>query len=143
MSIINPRPKNLKDLLLSNRYFVPIYQRPYSWQKDEINQLWDDINENSSPYFLGILLLRVTDSDEKFEIVDGQQRITTLIMLLRAAVEIIGQEDIKAANYIQEHYICVPQNISHDKSEFIVRLSKRDREKFESILLGDSDKSKK
>jgi len=68
----------------TNYYQVPDYQRPYSWEDEQIEQLFDDIydafkNEDYG-YFLGpVILVKTKDGD--FEIVDGQQRLTTLTIL--------------------------------------------------------------
>lgn len=73
-------------------YFIPMYQRNYSWGKAEIEQLIQDIedgckNNNSQNYYLGTLVVNQYENsslsgDVKFEIIDGQQRFTTLLLLL-------------------------------------------------------------
>jgi hypothetical protein len=68
----------------NNRYEIPVYQRPYSWHPDEhVEQLWDDLieawkNNGGSEYFLGALIL--VESGETYEVLDGQQRLTSLII---------------------------------------------------------------
>jgi len=75
----------------SETYTVPIYQRNYAWQVEQIEQLIRDIqdanDDGRESYFIGNLIVteRVEDRDEKkrdFEVVDGQQRLTTLYLLL-------------------------------------------------------------
>lgn len=71
-------------------YQMPIYQRPYSWDKDRVEQLWADIfeayeNHKENPsqdnnYFLGSLVV-VKNKNGAYDVVDGQQRITTLTIL--------------------------------------------------------------
>ena len=65
----------------SDKYVVPLYQRAYAWSDDEINQLIEDICGNESEnYYIGSLIVhRRTDS---FEVIDGQQRLTTLFLIL-------------------------------------------------------------
>lgn len=65
----------------SEKYVVPLYQRAYAWSDDEINQLIEDICGNESEnYYIGSLIVhRRTDS---FEVIDGQQRLTTLFLIL-------------------------------------------------------------
>ena len=78
-----------------NFFLIPDYQRPYTWDEDECITLWNDIfsfcfpygnndqfNDNDE-YFLGSLVI-FKNSDGKFEIIDGQQRLITLTLLLRA-----------------------------------------------------------
>ena len=65
-------------------YQIPSYQRPYSWGSEQVEQLWDDLysafEEKSEEYFLGSIIL-IKKGDNDFEVVDGQQRMTTLTIL--------------------------------------------------------------
>ncbi|RRK09852.1 DUF262 domain-containing protein [Lactiplantibacillus garii] len=63
-------------------YEVPIYQRNYAWQASQINQLIDDINSSEDNYFLGTLIVNQRDN-ALYEVIDGQQRLTTLYLLER------------------------------------------------------------
>lgn len=98
MSKLNVDQKTIKDLLKdkSANFLIPDYQRPYAWGDDECQTLWDDIKSFAFPddnkdafkdeddeYFLGSI---VTFRNEKkqAEVIDGQQRLTTLLLLLRA-----------------------------------------------------------
>lgn len=68
--------------IFSDKYIVPIYQRKYSWTDKEIEQLLEDIiyNENNK-YFLGTLTVDKKD-DGRYEVIDGQQRLTTLCLIM-------------------------------------------------------------
>lgn len=80
-------PKNIKDILSNDSYIIPRYQRNYAWGKAEISQLIKDIeeffpkenNENKS-YYLGSLVCFKRE-DGSFELIDGQQRHTTLTLI--------------------------------------------------------------
>ena len=64
-------------------YVIPLYQRAYAWEDDEIVQLIDDINDSTGDYYIGSLVVaKVKGKEEVYEIVDGQQRLTTLYLLL-------------------------------------------------------------
>jgi hypothetical protein len=68
-------------------FIVPIYQRPLSWERENYEQLFDDILEslgnNENQYFLGSIILQESGHDgNRYEIVDGQQRISSLAILL-------------------------------------------------------------
>lgn len=67
--------------IFNNKYLIPIYQRNYAWGKDEIVTLLDDISSNNNEYFIGSLVVR--EKDGVFEVIDGQQRLTTLFLILR------------------------------------------------------------
>lgn len=63
---------------------IPAYQRPYRWKTDNIIRLFEDYDENNSEYFLGSAVAvekRKNDGSMEFDIIDGQQRLTTLYLL--------------------------------------------------------------
>lgn len=73
------------------QYVVPLYQRTYNWESDQWEQLWDDLLElyalpSSGNHFIGsIVTQQVPDSPEsvtRYTLIDGQQRMTTLLLLL-------------------------------------------------------------
>ena len=68
-------------------YVIPRYQRAYAWEDKEIVQLIDDINDSTGDYYIGSLVVaKVKDKEETYEVVDGQQRLTTLYLLLHYLV---------------------------------------------------------
>ena len=68
-------------------YVIPRYQRAYAWEDKEIVQLIDDINDSTGDYYIGSLVVaKVKDKEEIYEVVDGQQRLTTLYLLLHYLV---------------------------------------------------------
>lgn len=75
------------DEFFAKSYLVPAYQRNYAWGTTEIQQLVDDLvdffNDAKSPYYLlgDVIVVETRDRDYDFEIIDGQQRITTLMIL--------------------------------------------------------------
>ncbi|WP_226528159.1 DUF262 domain-containing protein [Metabacillus niabensis] len=88
---IEVNKQSVKQLLETgkvNRFIIPEYQRPYAWSDEQIQTLFDDLveyteNNNESTYFLGTIVSYENENDEQ-EIIDGQQRITSLFLLLRA-----------------------------------------------------------
>ena len=68
-------------------YEIPIYQRNYAWEKDEIATLmrdvWDACKKTKAVYYIGTLVTYDNDNTI-FEVIDGQQRLTTLFLILRA-----------------------------------------------------------
>ncbi len=72
-------------------YLVPLFQRDYSWTENEWDDLWQDIFEiykekSQDAHYMGYLVLQSSDS-KKFDIIDGQQRITTLSILALAVLK--------------------------------------------------------
>jgi uncharacterized protein with ParB-like and HNH nuclease domain len=97
MSKLNVDQKTVM-LLFSDKksdFLIPDYQRPYAWDEDQCQTLWDDIFSFAFPennyqsfnqddeYFLGSIVT-FKNGDDKLEVIDGQQRLTTLMLLLRA-----------------------------------------------------------
>lgn len=86
--MIQPRYQSLSSLLKEEvRYVVPKYQRPYAWKGEDIGDLVDDLNGyigKKEGLHLGTIILDSSKTQATLEIVDGQQRLTTLFMLLVA-----------------------------------------------------------
>ncbi len=89
---IEPKLKKIGDYLKldGNAVFViPEYQRAYSWGIDRCDKLWQDIldfaeSESRDRYFFGTIIINCQDNDEKLGLIDGQQRTTTFLLLLKA-----------------------------------------------------------
>ncbi|MFK4567854.1 DUF262 domain-containing protein [Enterococcus sp. UD-01] len=80
--------KQLLETGKNQKFVIPEYQRPYAWSDEQIQTLFDDLveyteNNSESTYFLGTIVSYENDNNEQ-EIIDGQQRITSLFLLLRA-----------------------------------------------------------
>lgn len=90
---------------------MPQFQRNFSWTQEEVEELWQDIEhmrERKTQHFMGYLVLQSQD-DKAFEIVDGQQRITTIMLLIIAALArfeelIAAGEDAEESKTRKEHY---------------------------------------
>jgi Uncharacterized conserved protein len=72
-------------------YIIPLYQRNYAWGRDEINQLLEDIKNSEGSYYLGTLVV-AAKGENKYEIIDGQQRHTTLSIINAVFKNIISDE---------------------------------------------------
>ena len=86
MAIITKTIGDLQDL----RFYVPSYQRGYRWMEYEVNALLDDVNEFSTEggkqYCIQPLIVKSRE-DGSFEVVDGQQRLTTIYIFMKIAEE--------------------------------------------------------
>lgn len=82
---VQPQKLNIENIFKDTQYIIPIYQRNYAWTKDEIEQLLNDINDIEKDfereYYLGSLIVNELETN-LFEVIDGQQRLTTLYLLL-------------------------------------------------------------
>jgi uncharacterized protein with ParB-like and HNH nuclease domain len=86
--IFKPQSLTIKQLFgnADALYQIPRYQRPYSWGDEQLEKLWDDIvdaKDNDPNYFLGsVITAKPQDASNYIDVVDGQQRLTTLLILL-------------------------------------------------------------
>ena len=100
--MIHPQPCTILDLLNQPYNFViPTYQRGYDWQKEEIGELVDDLLTSESPLYLGTMIFDDAEKDKtnSVSVVDGQQRLTTLLLMLIACREAalkLGESQIAA-----------------------------------------------
>lgn len=84
----------------NEHYVIPLYQRSFDWAYDNIEKLIDDINDSDAQeYYLGSLIVYL-DPMDRFEVVDGQQRLTTLLLLLTVLKNDYGY-DFKLNNCLQ------------------------------------------
>ena len=89
---IEPKLKKIGDYLKLEEdtvFTIPEYQRAYSWGIDNCDKLWQDINdfvesESKDRYFFGTIIINCQDNDTKYGLIDGQQRTTTFLLLLKA-----------------------------------------------------------
>lgn len=105
--------KQLLETGRSNPFIIPEYQRPYAWEEEQIETLFEDLweftasiaaNNSKSTYFLGSVVSYENDQGEQ-EIIDGQQRITSLFLLLRAIYTKLKDTDSptrEAQNFISQ-----------------------------------------
>jgi hypothetical protein len=101
---LNPQHLTVSKLMQGRLFRIPDYQRAYSWQKRQRDDLFADIREvhrSGRDHFMATVVglardTRVIDADEfaVVELVDGQQRITTLVVLLKAIEKALDPEDI-------------------------------------------------
>lgn len=113
---LNVNKQTVLELLSSGQeipFVIPEYQRPYSWGDDEISTLFDDLwnfsiertesNGNAQNYFLGCVVSYKQNKER--QIIDGQQRLTSLFLLLRAVFARLENEETKSDevnNFISE-----------------------------------------
>ncbi len=107
--MINVKKIPISEIFHNVNYIVPIYQRNYAWDELQIEQLLEDICDHTDvenkdgSYFLGTLIVNQTE-DGLFEVIDGQQRLTTLFLITRALGINIGHDALsfearKKSNY--------------------------------------------
>ncbi|MDR2141589.1 MAG: DUF262 domain-containing HNH endonuclease family protein [Deltaproteobacteria bacterium] len=93
MKAINATPKSVREIFYNNSYLIPDFQRPYSWEVDHCDTLWGDLinfhsqltnNNTNDKYFLGNIVIHKPNEADRYFVIDGQQRLTTLLLLIKA-----------------------------------------------------------
>ncbi|GAA7312245.1 DUF262 and DUF1524 domain-containing protein [Helicobacter pylori] len=133
------------------QFVIPIYQRVYSWEKEQCKQLWDDIiktggNDQIEGHFIGSIVFVhdgiYTTSHNELLIIDGQQRLTTITLLFIALRDHLNDEDEFLEKFshqkIQNRYL-INSDEKGDK-RFKLILSEPDRDTLLSLI--DKDRRK-
>ncbi|MDO7815752.1 DUF262 domain-containing protein [Helicobacter pylori] len=127
----------LKDTLKKGLYHqIPIYQRPYQWTEENCEKLLDDLffnyeDDRESDYFCGSLVLVKSDPNSKtetYDIVDGQQRLSTFILLAKVLATLYSVDD-KSQEYLQRSW--------SDRHEY---RGKKKKKRLDFDLVGSSAK---
>ncbi len=119
----------------TNQFVIPIYQRLYSWKKEQCKQLWDDIikiggNDKMNGHFIGSILY-VRDGNTHSSpllIIDGQQRLTTITLLFIALRDHLSDE------------VKILEKFSREKIESYLINNNKDGDKKFRLILSESDK---
>ena len=138
MSEIKFDIKGIGSFIKENKFFVPMYQRTYSWEEKHVTDLFEDIKVNikESEYFLGTLVL--TQKNNKLEIIDGQQRITTILLFFAAFKEIFKKngKDIQSEQ-IQKDYLS-DFDRREEKNLPKLELSAQDNQYYENYIVNEN-----
>ena len=96
----------IKDFFNRKFFEIPKYQRGFAWDKENVRDLFNDIREaeevDSSHYIGTVVLSKTKENDRLFYVVDGQQRITTIIMIINSIIKKLSPED---ASFYRRVYI--------------------------------------
>ena len=131
----------------TKQYVVPLFQRPYSWDKKEWDVLWTDLIDlcgypEPRSHFIGSLVTMPTSSVPegvaKFMLIDGQQRITTIFILLAVIRDIAKNNELQdLADEISQTMLVNPFKRGIDY--FKLMPTQTDREAFKKLVLEGSD----
>ena len=147
MSKLNVDQKSIYELLSDRKadYIIPDYQRPYAWDEDSCQTLWDDIFSFAIPdndatkfdgndeYFLGSIVTFENDKKQQ-EVIDGQQRLTTFMLLLRAFYDrFTKMQDQGSKDFSERIASCIWKTDEMGKPD-------KDHLKIDSVVATDKDK---
>jgi len=123
------------------RYEIPKFQRDYSWETEQWDDLWQDIrallSDEDQEHYMGYLVLQ-TSNNKEFQIIDGQQRITTMSLLVLAVLKSLkflsdAGVDSESDLYTVEHIL--PENAEDTWGEFSFEEIKRSVYRLGNLIL--------
>ncbi|MCK4447813.1 MAG: DUF262 domain-containing protein [Candidatus Marinimicrobia bacterium] len=138
MSEIKFDLKGIGEVIKTNTLKVPIYQRSFAWSKKEVSELFDDIKVsiNEDEYFLGTIVLTKNKGESRLEIIDGQQRISTIVILFAALKGYIddpkGKESIQS-DYLSRYDLEAQENIPK------LELNMQDNEFYREFIVNEDE----
>lgn len=130
----------------SNRFIVPVYQRNYEWKIEQCRQLYDDlvrvVREDKKSHFFGSIVASSAENGAMghYLVIDGQQRLTTISLLLLALSNAISSKAVKAENpkladkILDQHLI---DRYAEDDQKLKLKTVKDDNEKYASLYERD------
>ena len=139
MSEIKFDLKGIGEVIKTTTLKVPIYQRSFSWSKKEVSELFEDIKVsiNEDEYFLGTIVLTKSKGESRLEIIDGQQRISTIVILFAALKGYIddpkGKESIQL-DYLSRYDLEAQENIPK------LELNMQDNEFYREFIVNEDEK---
>lgn len=132
----------------NNRYIIPVYQRSYDWKIENCKQLYNDlirlIKDNRTNHFFGSIVSDIVGNGNniEFHIIDGQQRLTTITLLLLAISKLVKNKEVESeysdlTNEILERFI-ISKWAEKDNMIKLIPI-KKDREALRVLIFGDED----
>lgn len=132
-----------------NRFIIPVYQRNYDWKKENCIQLFNDLVKTAkykkASHFFGSVVYASANNGNRndYLIIDGQQRLTSVTLILAAIVNLIKEVTILPQNqnlckYIEETFLLDKFNPAERKMR--LKPIKNDCEAFDNIIIGNKDK---
>lgn len=144
-----PENQTICDLFLCNAiYTIPNYQRQYSWDTEKLDDLWNDlydsfINSPSDNYFLGSIVV-IDDGKGKHELVDGQQRITTLMIMFNVLAHTFPDINKNCHEILKGDLEKINKLIYFDSSNnrLLLQVDPNYNTEFNNIIIKENDYSK-
>lgn len=145
-SVNNYPVSQLFDIEAAVVYAIPRYQREYTWSKSQWETLFDDVQENNPGYFLGSIICINQTPDtlavQRLEVVDGQQRLTTLSLLFAALYQSLNhlakdldgdqREELRAQLYNLKHKLVLKR--SDDQLRVIPQIQNNNQNDYRAVL---------
>ena len=131
----------LRDFIGTNKiqFKIPVYQRNYDWSESNCNRLLDDIKniiDGGEKHFLGSIVYMSAEGGDfelkEYIVIDGQQRLTTMMLILKALVDIAKENDDRCYEEIQASYL--QNSYCDEKNKIKLKPIKGDNDQFVALL---------
>lgn len=127
---INIQLDGISNVIKSKRFRVPPYQRSYAWEQEHVEALLSDVKDaiknQEKEYFLGSIVVTGPNEQRRFEVVDGQQRLTTVSLLISAIKDRFATDGDE-------------QVVATIRSEFLVQVDRKTKEGEPKLTLNEVD----
>lgn len=129
--------EGVSTVLKTRRFKVPAYQRSYAWEREHVESLLNDINDairnRENEYFLGSVVV-TGPVNQRYEVVDGQQRLTTVSLLIAAIKDIFMRDgDIEVVSSIRSDFLASTDRKTKEKEPKLV-LNEIDNELYQELI---------
>lgn len=129
---------------ITSHFIIPIYQRRYSWKKAQCERLFDDIEDacrEGRSHFIGCIITVSEGGMGEYLVIDGQQRISTISLLLKAAYDLLKKgeivtDDSRLADIIQDDFLMVRRGRS-EKERIRLNLLNEDKDDYFQLFEDD------
>lgn len=138
---MKPTESTLKEFFEGDKqFFIPVYQRAYSWEEPQWKTFLEDLEgatKGENHYFFGNVLLE-KDGNNRLDIIDGQQRLTTIIIFVRCLVNVLDSKgyDKEQLDYIKQDYL-------ENRKKSKLNALEYDRDYFYDVIIANSDNKHK
>ena len=122
----------------NTKYIVPKFQRDYSWGEEEWGDLWEDLQlaqKSNENHYMGYLVLKHDEPNKhQLIIIDGQQRITTICILILAAIGIFKEDEKERYDEFFRRYIGIKDPVTYEKN-FKLELNRNNNDFYKNYLI--------
>jgi uncharacterized protein with ParB-like and HNH nuclease domain len=139
IGLTDQKKSSIGSLFIENTYYeVPIFQREYSWRKDEWVDLSDDIEKalvNDVQHFFGFMMLKEQKASKPISIIEGQQRFATICIIICVVRDLLSNLDDSKCTEIQKTYVKTFDIFEKDSTEkYKLTLSKTNKDFFQEYV---------
>lgn len=145
---MTPNKTTIKNFFNGEKqYTIPVYQRAYSWEEKQWKDFLADLEEatkGGNQYFFGNVLLEQLNKNGTSDIIDGQQRITTIIIFVRALCNILQNraknETLSSERNNEDFLKYIEEDYLMDRSKVKLQAVEYDRDYFKDVIIYNDDK---